>query len=80
MYVKKGKTKGTYYLTITDGTDITGKKIRYNRTVHVSGTRELQREKINLFETFRTVSVRHESEVTLRYIQCENTFTTTICR
>lgn len=27
MYVKKGKTKGTYYLTITDGTDITGRKI-----------------------------------------------------
>lgn len=70
MYVKKGKTKGTYYLTITDGADITGRKIRYNRTVYVSGTRELQREKkINLFETFRTVSVRHESEVTLRYIQ-----------
>lgn len=45
MYVKEGKNKGTYYLTITDGTDITGRKIRYNRTVHVSGKRELDREK-----------------------------------
>lgn len=45
MYVKQGKNKGTYYLTITRGTDVTGRKIRYNRTVHASGKRELEREK-----------------------------------
>ena len=67
MYVKKGKTKGTYYLTITDGTDITGKKIRYNRTVHVSGTRELQREKNKFIRDFQDG-------------KCANTFMTTICR
>ena len=45
MYVRKGKEKGTFYLTITKGTDIAGKKIRFCRTVHVSGKRELEREK-----------------------------------
>lgn len=45
MYVRQGKNKGTYYLTITKGTDITGRKIRFCRTIHVSGKRELEREK-----------------------------------
>lgn len=72
MYVKKGKTKGTYYLTITDGTDITGKKIRYNRTVHVSGTRELQREKNKFIRDFQDgkCSTRKRSDFTL-YTMCK---------
>lgn len=47
MHARKGKNNGaiqTYYLTITGGTDITGKKLRYYRTVHVKGKRELEKE------------------------------------
>ena len=50
MYIRQGSNKTTYYLTYTAGTDITGEKLRYYRTVHdIYGKRQLN-EAVKQFE------------------------------
>ncbi len=50
MYVKQGNNPTTYYLTYTKGTDITGQKERYYRTLHDITSRKQLKQEMKRFE------------------------------
>lgn len=50
MYVRQGKNPTTYYLTYTRGSDITGQKERFYRTLHDITSRKQLKQEMKRFE------------------------------
>lgn len=69
MYVRKGKN-GTFYLECSAGSDVTGKRQKYYKTVHANGKRDLNREIHKFQQEVNEGLIRKKNQITLAQM-CE---------